>query len=1181
MRLRRLDLLRYGHFTDRSFDLPSGDRDLHIVFGPNEAGKSTALTAIEDLLFGIPMKSPHNFLHDYASMRIGAVLETGGDALELVRRKGNKDTLLGPDGAPLAGGDGALDPYLAGADRAFFERMFSLDHIRLQAGGREILDARDDVGQMLFAAGAGIAGLRERLGELEEEAAGLWGKRRAGHRKFYQASDRLDAARAALREETLTAARWQELKRTFEEADAAYETIDTAFRETSAERNRLNRVRRVLRDVRRRQELDTELAGLEDAPLLPQDAGETVAAAEREDATAAARIATLREQLRQAEETLEGLAIDDRVLARADDIRQLHERRIEVRREKADLPKREAELAHALDALRAAAGELGWSETDPEALIARIPSRTGIAAVRELLTQKGEREADVANRTRALREARVERDGLRERFEGMGAPADVSRLALLVRTIREQGDLDGHVRGAEKAVRDGEALVRRRLSALTPAVADEGALAEAPVPSRATVRDHRDRTHALTQTLRDTRREIASAERERDAAQAAFERTLHDEQVVTPEDLAEARARRDTLWALVKRKHVTGEPVPEEADPNSDGDMDDPAAAFEPALARADDLADRRFDHAEAAGRLAETKRTIEAQDTALEQLRASEAELADELDRLSADWAALWEAAPADPLAADAMLDWLEARKAVLEAVAERDAAARALEAARDEAGTARQALLGELAALGVETGALENDGLSLVLERAAQEQRDREAEAARKAALEEEIRKADGAVARHERDLEEAAGALEAWRERWTAALGEIGLAPDTAPEAVGAQIDTVDDMREAAKDVRTLKHDRIDKIRRDLADFETVVGELVADVAENLAGEPAEEAVLALEKRLADAELAREKHESASGNRKALAGEISKLEDDRRERAAAVDRLKQAAGVETAEALKDAIARSELKRKRGDERQELVDRLHAEGDGKSLEELERECEGIAIDEVVARDASIETELADLRARQSEAAEERSRARDAFQAVGGGDAAAQAAANRQEALAELGDIAERYVRVKTSALLLEWAIDRYRREKQAPLLKRAGALFQTMTGGSFSGLEVAFDDQDSAHLTGMRPGGGEAVPVSGMSTGTADQLYLALRIAAIEDYLDRAEALPFVADDLFINFDDDRAAAGFRLLAELAGKTQVLFFTHHRHLVDIARATLGGAVNLIALHEDESAGA
>ena len=87
------------------------------------------------------------------------------------------------------------------------------------------------------------------------------------------------------------------------------------------------------------------------------------------------------------------------------------------------------------------------------------------------------------------------------------------------------------------------------------------------------------------------------------------------------------------------------------------------------------------------------------------------------------------------------------------------------------------------------------------------------------------------------------------------------------------------------------------------------------------------------------------------------------------------------------------------------------------------------------------------------------------------------------------------------------------------------------------------------------------------------GVSTGTADQLYLALRVASVTDYLDRASPLPFVADDLFINFDDERAAAGFRVLGHLGTATQVLFFTHHEHLVEIARATLGATVPVVSL--------
>jgi uncharacterized protein YhaN len=210
----------------------------------------------------------------------------------------------------------------------------------------------------------------------------------------------------------------------------------------------------------------------------------------------------------------------------------------------------------------------------------------------------------------------------------------------------------------------------------------------------------------------------------------------------------------------------------------------------------------------------------------------------------------------------------------------------------------------------------------------------------------------------------------------------------------------------------------------------------------------------------------------------------------------------------------------------------------------------------------------------MKDLDNRLTPVTEQRAQARQTFEVISGDGRAAQAAAARQEALASMRDVAEQYIRVRTAATLLQWAIDRYRREKQAPLLKRAGQMFATLTLGSFTDLRIEYDGQDHARLAGIRSDQ-SSVSIDGMSDGTADQLYLALRLASVDEYLSRAHALPFVADDLLINFDDARAAAGFKVLAELSQKTQILLFTHHQHLVDIVRATLGKEVNVISLVE------
>ena len=86
-------------------------------------------------------------------------------------------------------------------------------------------------------------------------------------------------------------------------------------------------------------------------------------------------------------------------------------------------------------------------------------------------------------------------------------------------------------------------------------------------------------------------------------------------------------------------------------------------------------------------------------------------------------------------------------------------------------------------------------------------------------------------------------------------------------------------------------------------------------------------------------------------------------------------------------------------------------------------------------------------------------------------------------------------------------------------------------------------------------------------------MSEGTRDQLFLALRLALIKEYLDTAEPLPFIADDLLVSFDDDRAGAALDILKRLSKNTQVLVFTHHGHLVELARTRLGN--DGFVLHE------
>lgn len=1171
MRIRRLDLVRYGHFTDAALQMPEGKPDFHFVVGPNEAGKSTALSAIEDLLFGIPHNSARNFTHDYNAMRIGAFLENEGGQLDIRRRKGNRDTVIDGNGVPFPAGESGLASFLAGADRAFFVRMFCLDHERLRTGGQEILQARDDVGQMLFSAGAGISGLRQRLKALEEEADTLWAPRRAGHRKFYQTDEKLKAAEAALREHTFSASKWQDLKTAVEEADAAVAMLEADIGTKAAEHRKLTRVRRVFRDVRKRAEIHAAIRQLGETASLPDDAAKTLADAIRDQATAATRIDTLNEDIAKLEGERSRLVYDENFLIRGDDIARLHERRITIRDRRSDLPKRRAELAVAESQLAGLAREIGWTSGDTAAIVARIPTRTALASIRSVLNQRGELYSTVVGAEEALREAEDRSAALVQTLADAPAVPDVGTLGAVIKACREAGDIAARIAAAERDAKDASAASERLVKSLRPEAASPADLAALKPPSKDAMQAHRDAVRDHERRTQVCQERIHTAEQECARHDKAYARIAKTENAVSLEGLHSLRERRDLGWSIIRRMHLDNAPVGDDEVKafQARGALPD---AYEGAVRDVDDAADRRFENAQAAARLAEIGRQRAEQQELLETLKAKSEALAAEQQKLDGAWTTLWKNAGIAPATPDEMLAWLDLRTLAIECAAKIEAAERDAASLRTEEEASKTLLAKELTALGIDASQVSSKPLRVVVELAADAHKRFERQAEARKALEDSLKPANAEAARKKTALAAAQTRRTEWQDKSTAALANLGVDQSVPHETLLIQLGILDEMREVAVRINDLRQERIEKIERDITAYEEEVAELVQATAADLAAAAADDAILELHRRSCEAIKIRD--EIAAKDR-ALTDQRQKVDECRKSGAGAqkaIDSLQATAAVASLDDLKDAIKRSDTMRSLRAEMESVTRTLSADGDGLTLAELETECADVDPDHLAAREATASEELQTLQNQLVDTRQTQRDARKNFDAVGGADAAARAASDRQSALAEMSEIAERYVRLRSAGIVLRHAIDRYRREKQAPLLTRAGQLFSILTGQSFTELQLELDQHDNAHLAGIRRSGA-SVPVSGMSTGTADQLYLALRLSAVEDYLGHARPLPFVADDLFINFDDDRSRAGFKVLGEIAKRTQVLFFTHHKHLVDVAREVLGDGMSVAEL--------
>ncbi len=1148
MRLARLDLLAYGKFTNRSVALPARVPDLHLVVGDNEAGKSTALEAIKDLLFGMPPQTPYGFAHGYKDMLLGGVVAGAGADMVLRRRKGTRETLRDGDDRTVA--DSVLAGLLGGADRAFVERMFALDHDRLRAGADDMLRPDSDAGRTLFAAGAGLETLSAELTRLREEADGLFGARRSEKRAFFPALDALGAAKDAIKAATVRRDDWKARRDAVEalSSDArAAEADHAGLRADLTAVQRLRRLRPAALEWRRACEA---LADRPAGAILAADAAATLESAAREIEDCDVALAGLDARDRRDRDTLASLAVDAGVLREAATIEALTAERAQVRGFEEDLPKRKERVATLAAQLVGQLREVGWPDADAAALEARLPRAIDLNRVRALAKDHARLAAEMKTARQGLDRARATVEDAARDLAGLAEPIDPRPLRVALKVARERQATLAAGRDPS-AVKQAERRLVQAIAALTPWSGDHAALRVLTAPALAAIDDARRVADDLQRA-----RETHAGDSERLAATLAVanERRRHlarTERVVSAEELSQARTVRDATWHSLRDHLVAGHAI-DAALP----------AAFETELATADELADRRFDRAHAAAQLAQIDNEIAGNEARAAELAATARTLAAREVESDAAWRALWAPVGLDPDSPARMADWprrLEAAQGALaaldqlrdraEAVAVESAAAlAALAIALESAGHA--ARVADLASA-IETG----EQLTLDIGRADTQ----------RTTLGERRRSAVAEATRHAGGLADIEQALSGWRAGWNAALASIGLAETTTPERSDDHIGALDAVRATVVEILDIRRQRIETMRRDIDAFAARTAVLAGIVGGDLS--------LAPDRRAADFD---------RRLKEARAGHVTRLQIERgltdiaKDRVAAAERkagalirlqsLFEATGVDTLPALREAVADSDRRRALVATRDTAAAALGGDRDGTPIELFAAAC--VAEDEptLAAREAELGARGLPLDERRRDLAVALASARRELAAVSAGADAAKAEADRQMALTDIRDIAERYARARTASTLLDWAIEKYRREKQDPLLKRAGELFAMLTRGSFVALDVARDDKGVPRLAGLRPGEvRRSVELDGMSEGTRDQLYLALRVAAVEDHLGRATPLPFVADDLFGNFDDDRAGAGLRVLAELAKRTQVLVFTHHRHLVDVARRELG----------------
>ena len=234
MRFTRIDLSKFGMFTDTTLDLLADG--VNVIVGANEAGKTTAMAAIQQLLYGIPLRSEHSYLHQNADLRIGTVVRGNeGTELEFARIKRNAATLRSAADTPLS--DDILAALLGGVGAELYQTLFSISHEEIVKGGQELLRSEGELGRALFGAGTGLTQLNSVMAKLDSLAGKLF-KSGASKPLINAGLAGYKDLQAQVKELSTSSARVEDLNKAIKKAEANLRGLEDDFGEVSSQLNR-------------------------------------------------------------------------------------------------------------------------------------------------------------------------------------------------------------------------------------------------------------------------------------------------------------------------------------------------------------------------------------------------------------------------------------------------------------------------------------------------------------------------------------------------------------------------------------------------------------------------------------------------------------------------------------------------------------------------------------------------------------------------------------------------------------------------------------------------------------------------------------------------------------------------------------------------------------------------------
>ncbi len=1161
MRIDRLYLTAFGIFTDESLDLSKNA--LHVIHGPNAAGKSTARAAVTNFLYGFGRSSSYAFIHPLNRLQVGArIVDKEGKVLDAIRYKRDRDDLIDSESQlPISSLEWST--YLQGVSQADFDRIYTLGWRELLEGTSSLLSTGGALGEALFASGLGIREFSVVLDGLESDADKLFAPRA----QKPVVNSALKAAEAARKETTTLSVRpshYDTIRRDHDKVVARRRSLANERIDLDQEIERLTTLRGVLPQLRERTQRIGERDEILKSGTLPPAAWAT-----RVEAALTTRIDVTRERSEAARRgefatnKLTELMSDPEALEIAEDVDSLAE---EIKAYAQGVSDRtgleQGRLQAEREALVVLKTIIGGSSliSDLDAALPIVGNRKALASARDDWTNK----ESILSQTRvAIAATETELADVIASLDDLPTSTDVRPLRSMFNVVSRRGDLDAALTTAQTL--DAKTRVELLEVAREISLTEDGitSFLSRPLPTEAEVESileeiegHLNNASADDHRVTDGDARIADLDKQLSAL--ALESDLP-----TEEDLTGRRNRRRNLWEVIKDSWLGDQKI---AVTEEYVDQTSLAVAFERSTVDADEAVDRLWRNANRTSTrnnlLAQLERERGDRAASLLDSEKSRAKATTVYNEWTANWTGQslpttytslrsWSRNVAD--LKKRYSTWTEAKLTHREAFREVRDARRRIDHVLTDCGTSAGPVGRDLASV--------LDMARAFLDAVDLRESERKTLESTKGTLLRRLPKQTKAA-------DEAAESERTAAELFQSLSSPYG-AGVASPIEAGALLGQLEDLDQRLS-LRAERYGRISGIDGRSVRFESetkrlveaIAGPTIDDYAATARSivqrvKVAREINAARDPLLASAALANSEMNEADATLSGIEKELQLLGKEQ--------------GLSDLAALGGLAERANRIAQLDEEIAEYEGLLSQQGGGMPIDLLEADASGLDFSQIDAEITRSQERRNDLTQVEGEAESEERELDRQLREMDGSDRAALRSADVQFELGKAEEGSERFVRLILARYLANEAVRRYAEAHQDPIIERASTYLAMLTNGAYTRAGV-IEDSKKATLLSAVTASGEEWQIHQLSSGIRDVLYLSLRLAALEASVERTGPMPIVLDDILVNLDEEHSAAALRCFANISSTSQVLLFTHHSHIVDLAESVL--STQELALH-------